>query len=113
QMEGLLRQRGVLPAAPPAVRLLAALKLGRHDLLLDLPAGEVGHLVAALEDRDAEVRAEALRLAGGLRDPAARAALTDPLCALWARERTPGLEALVVAGRLLASGPLPVRLLSA
>ncbi|HZY89528.1 MAG TPA: hypothetical protein VFE78_32195, partial [Gemmataceae bacterium] len=113
QLEGLLRQRGVLPGAPPAVRLLTALKLSRHDLLLDLPADEVGHLAAALEDRDAQVREEALRLAGGLRDPAARAALTDPLCALWASERTPGLEALVVAGRLLASGPLPVRLLSA
>jgi hypothetical protein len=113
QLEGLLRQRGVLPSGPPEVRLLAGLKLGRYDLLLDLPAGEVGHLVAALEDRDAQVREEALRLAGGLRDAAARSALADPLCALWARERAPGLEALVVAGRLLASGPLPVRLLSA
>lgn len=112
-LEGLLRQRGLLPGAPPEVRLLAALKLGRQDLLLDLPSGDVSHLAAALEDRDAQVREEALRLAGGLRDAGARAALTDPLCALWARERTPGLEALVVAGRLVASGPLPVRLLSA
>jgi hypothetical protein len=105
----LARAAGFTVKSPPAVRALYLLKAPEPDEVLHSPAELVAPLVAALQDSDPDIAAQARRLLPMLQKDAA----IDALCRIWQMDRSPLLGEVIRAGRLVASHPPELRLLSA
>jgi WD40 repeat protein len=94
-------------ARPQSLRILTALKTGTLDKLDRGDATVVRETVAAMDDPDATLRANAEAVLRGLGSGEG----VDTLCSAWAESRNSRLRAIIVQGRHVPSGPLPVRIL--
>jgi hypothetical protein len=107
ELEALLRGRENLPANPPEVRLLVALKLGRVEEARAVNRRTFVPLVQACQDRDPEIADHARTAIRALTDPSAIQALGEQ----WALTRAPLLEQILLdAGYVAPAGR--VRLLT-
>jgi WD40 repeat protein len=105
----LAKAAGFTAKSPPAVRVLYLLKAPEPDEVLHCPAELVPPLVAALRDPDPDIATQARRLLPLLQKGAA----IDALCRIWQADRSALLGEVIRSGRLVASRPPDLRLLSA
>jgi WD40 repeat protein len=105
----LLQTAGYPAPSSPQLRVLYWLKSGNAEALLSVAPEMVPFLVIALRDPDPAMADLARRSLPFLQESAA----IDALVALWHKERGPLLGEIVREGKLVASQPLQLRLLSA
>ena len=94
---------------PVPVRLLCLLQTNQLDEILDGEGSLMAPLVSACSDIQPELAQRARSCLARLRRPAA----INGLCAEWARNRAPMLEAAIIAGGYAARQPVELRVLSA
>ncbi|MEW6351082.1 MAG: WD40 repeat domain-containing protein [Thermodesulfobacteriota bacterium] len=106
---GIIFDKGFLARTPPRVRVLCSL-LTRNPQAISQDGPEVvAPLIEAMSDTDPALAEIAKTHILCLENQAA----IDELCDVWARTRTRDLDAVIVAGKYVASKPARLRVLSA
>ncbi len=108
-LEQVIRTRDEVPRRPPYVRVLCSLLTGNPQAISQDGPEVVAPLIEAMSDPDPVLAGRARTHFLCLKNQAA----IDELCDVWARTRTPDLEAVIAAGKYVASKPAHVRVLSA
>jgi hypothetical protein len=105
----LIAQRKYVARTPPRLRALSGLKAGAVEVLAQGDGALVGEVLAALEDADSAVKANALRVLNTLSNPQG----IDALCELWAKKRDERLWAIIAQKGYLATQPMELQILTA
>ena len=108
QLGAIIQERRYVASTPLSARVLSALKTGQPTMAVE-SAEAIPVVVVALGDQDLDIKQTA-RVA--LREASA-IPVVDAICAAWAKDRQLELGAIIQERGYVASGPLPVRVLSA
>ena len=105
----ILQAASYVASKPARIRVYAALKINRPDILAAASPEMVPAMVEACTDPDPEIATRArLALLGLNQQPA-----VDALCHLWSESRSPFLEEILIQASYKAHQPWKVRLLTA
>lgn len=109
QVGRIIARRHYMATEPLEVRVLSGLKATADHVLTQVDAEPIPFLIAALDDVDLTIRQRALTV---LQELKKRQGI-DALIAVWAERRDERLGRVIANRNYVASGPLPLRVLSA
>ncbi len=95
--------------APPAIRALFLLKSSPPEEVMHCPPDLLPYVIAGLEDADPAIAGQARRSLLMLKQPVA----VDALARTWQNNRSAVLGGIIQEGRLVASRPMDLHLLTA
>lgn len=108
ELGNIIRERDWVADQPPMVRVLTALHTGKLEAITH-GRGELAEpLLVLCDDRDPAIAQSAQKCLLNLRGRH----IVDAVCALWAEQRTPRLEQILLQAGYTAREPLAVRVLT-